>query len=90
MTADIRKENEYFFKEEYLQAIKNTNDLFEQLSHELKQRGYKDTHYLLQVTHQSFCQEIFSEIKINEAKLLKMWNLNFLNKSKYAIYFIYK
>lgn len=63
MKADIRKENEYFFREEYLQDIKNTNDLFEKLALELRKRGYKDTHYLLRVTHHSFCQEIFAEIK---------------------------
>ena len=63
MKTDIRKENEYFFREEYLQDIKNTNDLFEKLALELRKRGYKVTHYLLQVTQYSFCQEIFSEIK---------------------------
>ena len=63
MKTDIRKENEYFFREEYLQDIKNTNDLFEKLALELRKRGYKETNYLLQVTHYSFCQEIFSEIK---------------------------
>ena len=63
MKTDIRKENEYFFREEYLQDIKNTIDLFEKLALELRKRGHKETHYLLQVTHYSFCQEIFSEIK---------------------------
>ncbi len=63
MATDIRKENEYFFKEEYLQDIKSTNDLFERLASELRKKGYKDTHYLLQVTYHSFCQEIFSEIR---------------------------